>query len=43
MQPKRQPMVSVHPDGKRIALTIGETHSEIWVLEQATRAANAVP
>jgi Tol biopolymer transport system component len=39
LQPKRQPVVSVHPDGKRVALTIGETHSEIWVLEHATPAA----
>jgi Tol biopolymer transport system component len=38
LQPKRQPGVSVHPDGKRLALTIGETHSEIWVLEHATPA-----
>ncbi len=39
LQPKRQPVVSVYPDGKRVALTIGETHSEIWVMEGATRAA----
>jgi Tol biopolymer transport system component len=43
LQPKRQPVVSVHRDGKRIALTIGETHSEIWVLEQATPAAGPAP
>jgi Tol biopolymer transport system component len=43
LQPKRQPGVSVHPDGKRIALTIGETGSEIWVLGNATPAASAAP
>lgn len=43
LQPKRQPGVSVHPDGKSIALTIGETSSEIWVLENATPTASAVP
>jgi Tol biopolymer transport system component len=37
MAPRRQPVVSVHPDGRRVALTIGETHEEIWVLEHATR------
>ena len=40
LQPKRQPVVSVHPDGKHVALTIGETQSEIWVLEHATRETN---
>jgi hypothetical protein len=38
LEPRRKPGVGVHPDGKRIALTIGETHSEIWVLEHATLA-----
>jgi Tol biopolymer transport system component len=42
LQPKRQPVVSVHPDGHRVALTVGETHSEIWVLERATSSASAV-
>jgi Tol biopolymer transport system component len=41
LQPKRQPVVSVHPDGEQIALTLGETHSEIWVLEHATSSTNA--
>jgi Tol biopolymer transport system component len=39
LQPKRQPGVSVHPDGKRMAVTVGETRSEIWVLEHAARPA----
>ena len=42
LRPERQPVVSVHPDGKRVALTIGQTHSEIWVLEHATPSASAV-
>jgi Tol biopolymer transport system component len=43
IQPKRQPGVSVHPDGRRVALTIGETHSEIWVMEHAAAATDALP
>jgi Tol biopolymer transport system component len=43
LEPKRQPVVSAHPDGKRVALTIGEMHSEIWVLEHATHAAVETP
>jgi Tol biopolymer transport system component len=38
---QRQPVVSVHPDGRRVALTIGETHDEIWVLEHAASPTSA--
>jgi Tol biopolymer transport system component len=36
---KRQPGISVHPDGRRVALTIGETEEKILVLEHAAHAA----
>jgi Tol biopolymer transport system component len=32
---KRQPGISVHPDGRRVALTIGQTEERILVLEHA--------
>jgi Tol biopolymer transport system component len=36
---KRRPGISVHPDGRRVALTIGETEEQILVLEHAAHAA----
>jgi Tol biopolymer transport system component len=35
--PKRQPGVSVHPNGRSVAVTLGEIHHEIWMLENAAR------
>jgi hypothetical protein len=37
--PKRMPGISVHPDGRKVAVTLGETRHEIWVLDHATRPA----
>ncbi|MCC6860522.1 MAG: PD40 domain-containing protein [Bryobacterales bacterium] len=38
--PRRKPGISVHPDGRKVAVTLGEDRHEIWVLEHAIAPAS---